>query len=80
MYSFKAYWTPSIQKDLPEANSMNMLKQKLRSILNLNQEWQAFTAGLPPGTYRYGEMLMMRIMPQNDNLMSYGAHQLLDLL
>jgi len=57
VYSFTTYWTPSAQKDIPEADTLSKLNQELRSLLNLNASWNTFLSGLPVGCYRYGEMV-----------------------
>lgn len=58
-YSFKAYWTPSAQQGVPEADTLLALNQRLGQIINLGANWKSFLATLPPGCYREGEMTMV---------------------
>lgn len=58
-YSFKAYWTPSAQQGVPEADTLLALNQRLGQIINLDASWKSFLETLPPGCYRVGEMTMV---------------------
>jgi hypothetical protein len=58
-YSFKAYWTPSAQQGVPEADTLLALNKRLRQIINLDASWKSFLATLPPGCYRVGEMTIV---------------------
>jgi hypothetical protein len=55
-YSFKAYWTPSVQERVPESTVLVKLNRQLSSLLNLETNWSAFISSLPKGSYRFGEM------------------------
>ena len=55
-YSLKAWWTPSAQHEVPEADTLVSLNQQLRRIINLRTNWNSFLATLPRGCYTYGEM------------------------
>jgi hypothetical protein len=58
-YSFKSYWTPSAQHGVPEADTLVVLNQRLRRMINLSGSWSSFLATLPRGCYTYGEMTMV---------------------
>ena len=58
-YSFKAWWTPPAQHEVPEADTLVSLNQQLRRLINLDANWSSFLATLPRGCYTYGEMTMV---------------------
>jgi hypothetical protein len=58
-YSFKAYWTPTVQKDVPEADSLNRLNKMMGQLLHLKERWGAFIKGLPDGCYQNGEVMQV---------------------
>jgi hypothetical protein len=70
-YAFKAYWTPSAQKGVPEADTLLALNQRLGLIINLGASWKSFLATLPPGCYRVGEMMMVCPSPKHSEKKSH---------
>jgi hypothetical protein len=53
-YSFKNYWTPSIQKGISEAVIIDTVYKYLNVTLNMNRSWSSFIHGLPKGCYLAG--------------------------
>lgn len=55
IYSFKTYWTPSVQdSNLTEARMIQKFADDLHSLLDLGQKYRTFFATLKPGTYTNG--------------------------
>lgn len=61
VYAFTTYWTPSVQKNVPEADTINSLNQKLEALLNLNKIWNGFFSSLPIGCYRSDASAMCKL-------------------
>jgi hypothetical protein len=55
-YSLRAWWTPTFQHGVPEADTLAALNQQLRRIINFGTNWSSFPATLPHGCYTYGKM------------------------
>ena len=57
-YSFKTFWSPEMQRGLPQAGKVTNLFKTLDSTLKLNNQWKRFLSSLPEGWYRYGEIAL----------------------
>lgn len=56
-YVFQSYWTPEVQDStLIEAKQVKHFAVQMKSILNLEAEWNQFIQDLPSGAYRVSTM------------------------
>lgn len=64
-YSFKSYWTPSIQdSNLIEAKQIQKFIDEINQILNLDVEYDKFFSTLKPGCYTINHCLIMTKLSQ----------------
>jgi len=65
-YSFKTYWTPSVQdSNLTEARMIQKFADDLHSLLDLGQKYRIFFATLKPGTYiNDGPSSILKLTPK----------------
>lgn len=53
-YSFKSYWSPAAQKDVPEAQNMLNFIKDLDSVLDITSKRNVFTNQIPYESYNTG--------------------------
>ena len=70
-YSYKYYWTPSAQDcTLIEAKQIQIFVNKMKSTLNLNNEYEKFFSTLKPGSYwGDGAMIISKPPPMTEKQM-----------